>query len=47
EQAGLISQRIEAKKVRDFAESDRIRDLLNEQGIEVRDTDNGQIWSRV
>lgn len=47
EQKDLLSLRQKARDEKDFAESDRLRDKLKEQGIEVRDTDSGQIWSRV
>jgi cysteinyl-tRNA synthetase len=35
------SNRAKAKKVKDFAEADRIRDLLSTAGFEVRDTPQG------
>lgn len=45
---GLIAQRAAAKKNKDFAEADRIRDyLLNEMGIAIKDTRQGVQWSRV
>ena len=37
----LIDQRTEARKNKDFAESDRIRDLLLEKGIILKDTREG------
>ncbi len=46
EQKELITRRAEARANKDWAESDRIRDLLVEQGIKLRDTDSGQVWSR-
>lgn len=46
-QKDLLSLRSQARDKKDFAESDRIRDELHAQGIEVRDDKNGQIWSRV
>jgi len=39
--ARLVTQRQEAREARDWAESDRIRDLLAGQGWEVRDTPEG------
>jgi cysteinyl-tRNA synthetase len=47
EQKKLLDQRQEARDNKDFSESDRIRDELKEQGVEVRDDASGQIWSRV
>ena len=42
----LIEQRKAAKKAKDFAEADRIRDyLLNEKGIILKDTRQGTQWS--
>ncbi len=44
----LIAQRTAAKKQKDFAEADRIRDyLLHEKGILIKDTRQGTQWSRV
>jgi cysteinyl-tRNA synthetase len=42
----LIAQRMEARKNRDFAESDRIRAKLNDLGILVEDTREGMKWRR-
>lgn len=42
----LIAARTKAKKERDFAEADRIRDyLLHEKGIVLKDTRQGVQWS--
>ena len=43
----LILQRAEAKKAKNFAEADRIRDELKAQGIEIIDTKDGATWKRV
>ncbi len=44
EQKTLISQRNKARETRNWGESDKLRDLLAEQGIGVRDTSFGSIW---
>lgn len=46
-QKTLLSQRQEARDRKDYHGSDAIRDKLKEQGIAVRDTSNGQVWSRL
>jgi len=43
----LVLRRAEAKKAKNFAEADRIRDELKAQGIEVTDTKDGASWKRV
>lgn len=43
----LIQQRTDAKKNRDFAKADRIRDMLKEKGILLEDTRQGVKWKRV
>ena len=42
-----IAARIEAKKNKDFAEADRIRDDLAARGIALEDGPDGTIWRRV
>ncbi|MFZ9909509.1 MAG: cysteine--tRNA ligase [Candidatus Nanopelagicaceae bacterium] len=44
EDSSLLDERQAARNRKDFAESDRLRDLLAEHGIEVRDTASGQEW---
>ena len=42
----LVLARYEAKKAKNFAEADRIRDELKAQGIEIIDTKGGATWKR-
>jgi cysteinyl-tRNA synthetase len=42
----LIQKRQEARKAKNFAESDRIRDELKAQGIELIDSKEGTRWQR-
>lgn len=43
----LVMKRAEAKKEKNFAEADRIREELSSMGIEVRDVRGGAVWKRV
>ncbi|MBE6990725.1 MAG: cysteine--tRNA ligase [Ruminococcaceae bacterium] len=43
----LIRHRAEAKKVKNFAEADRIRDELKARGVEITDVAGGARWRRV
>jgi cysteinyl-tRNA synthetase len=43
----LIDERAEARKSRDFARADAIRDTLLEKGIQLKDTPEGVRWSFV
>ena len=47
EQKQLLAERAAARHNKHWEQSDRIRDQLASQGINVRDTPLGQIWSRV
>ena len=42
----LIEERQEARRNRNFARSDEIRDLLSEKGIVLEDTKDGVRWKR-
>ncbi len=42
----LLELRAEARKNKDFAQSDKIRDRLLEAGIEIKDTKEGASWSQ-
>ena len=43
----LISERTQAKKAKDFTNSDRIRDELNAMGISIMDTPEGTVWEKM
>ena len=43
----LIKSRQDAKKAKNFAEADRIRDELKAQGIEITDIPGGARWKRI
>ena len=43
----LLAQRTAAKKEKNFAEADRIRDELKSRGIEIIDTPQGPKWRRL
>ena len=42
----MVAERVEAKKVKDFARADAIRAQLDALGIEVRDSPEGTTWKR-
>ncbi|MBO4320666.1 MAG: cysteine--tRNA ligase [Treponema sp.] len=42
----LVKERTDAKKNKDFARADQIRDELTVRGIVVTDTPNGPVWER-
>lgn len=43
----LLAQRGEARKNKNWAESDRIRDLLKEEGVDVKDFKGGVSWTKI
>ena len=43
----IIAERAKAKEHEDYAKADELRKTLEDQGIAVRDTANGPIWSRL
>ena len=43
----LVLRRAQAKKAKDFAEADRIREELKAQGVEITDVKDGAVWRRV
>lgn len=42
----MVEDRIAARKAKDFAEADRIRDVLQEQGVILEDGPKGTSWRR-
>ncbi len=42
----LIQERQKAREAKDYSKSDKLRQELEQQGIEINDTSNGQIWYR-
>ena len=44
--AGMIQRRLLARKAKNFAEADRIRDELKSQGVVLEDTAGGTTWKR-
>jgi cysteinyl-tRNA synthetase len=44
-QSQLLQEREVARASKDFAESDRLRDVLAESGLEIQDGPQGQFWS--
>jgi cysteinyl-tRNA synthetase len=47
ELAALLADREAARAARNWAESDRLRDVLADRGISVEDTRDGQRWKRI
>jgi len=47
DQKQLIAEREQAREARDWAKSDQLRNQLAQQGVSVRDTPHGPIWSRI
>ncbi|WP_374573162.1 cysteine--tRNA ligase [Acinetobacter sp.] len=43
---GLIQQRVDAKKAKEFAKADEIRQSLLDQGVVLEDTRQGTVWRR-
>ena len=43
----LIAKRLEAKKAKNWAEADAIRDQLKAMGVEIKDSKEGTTWTRV
>ncbi|MGC8769709.1 MAG: cysteine--tRNA ligase [Brevinematia bacterium] len=47
EERTLIEERIKAKKEKNYARADEIRNILLSRGIELRDTKDGVVWKRI
>lgn len=47
EQEALLAERALARTNKNWAESDRLRDLLAADGIAISDSADGQSWSRI
>ncbi|MFN4217462.1 MAG: cysteine--tRNA ligase [Brevinematales bacterium] len=47
EEEALFQARIEAKKNKDYARADALREELLKRGLEVRDTPQGPVWKRL
>ncbi len=47
EQKKIIDNRQQARDSKDWQKSDELRNELRNSGIEVRDTEQGQIWERI
>ena len=45
QQSQLLKEREIARATKDFAESDRLRRVLEESGLEIQDGPQGQSWS--
>ncbi len=44
---GLVAARVAARKAKDWAEADRIRDALAAEGVEIMDSAEGSTWRRL
>ncbi len=42
----LVAERVAARAAKNFAEADRLRDVLGERGVEVMDGPSGSTWRR-
>ncbi len=42
----LVAERVAARAAKNFAEADRLRDVLAERGVEVMDGPGGSTWRR-
>ena len=43
----LIAKRLEAKRAKNWAEADAIRDQLRAMGVEIKDGKDGTTWTRI
>jgi cysteinyl-tRNA synthetase len=47
EQKQIIAEREKARKDQSWQKSDELRNQLKKQGIDINDTSNGPVWSRI
>ena len=45
ELAQVLAQRVQARRDKDWARADELRDILAAQGVQVKDTKDGMEWS--
>ncbi len=46
QQKAVLGKRAKAREINDWSTSDKLRDQLLEEGVEINDTPQGQVWSR-
>lgn len=47
EQKEILQKREKARSDKEWSKADELRQHLQEQGVQVKDTDYGQVWSRI
>ena len=46
EAKGLLAARKDARDAQDWQTSDKLREQLHAMGVDTKDTQNGQVWSK-